>query len=300
MKQKLYLFLILLGCVLPISSFAQILEETTEELTVDYSKGTINTRFIPPKGYSYVKEEPGSFGEFLVNFPLFPESFPIRTYKGVPFQQQKNHIALLKIDVGEKDLQQCADAWMRLYAEYQWSKKDYNSINFQFTSGQYMSWNEYRDGMRTIETGNKVRFVKMGLFDDSYVNFRKYLNLVFNYAGTISLERESTLITDNEDIRTGDFLLNAGSPGHSVFIVGVAKNEEGKKLYLLAESFMPAQDIHVIKNPYRKDVSPWYELDVKSKVIKTINYTFNPNRIRRFHSLIEKKTEPVKKDIKKK
>ena len=270
-------------------AFSQEVVETTKELNINYEKSTIRKRFSPPIGYSWQVEEAGSFGEFLVNFPLHPEHFPVRDYKQIPIEKQNNHAAILNIDVGEKDLQQCADAWMRLYAEYLWAKKDFDKIVFQFTSEQYLSWNDFKNGTRTKENGEKVDFQKTAKFDDSYKNFRKYLNLVFNYAGTISLDRESKPIVRNQDIKTGDFLIKPGSPGHSVFIVGIAKNSTGKKVYLLAESFMPAQDVHIVINPTNRKISPWYELDVKSPKTVTPRYIFNPTSIKRFHSLFEKK-----------
>lgn len=272
---------------------AQIIE-TVKPLVVDESKSTIRTRFSPPPGFTWVQEEKGSFGEFLVNFPLHPPGFPIRDYNGVPLQKQHNHLAILKIDVGEKDLQQCADAWMRLYAEYLWGQRRFDEIGFHFTSGQFLSWTDYKNGIRTTEVKDRVKFHKTAKFDDSYENFRRYLNLVFNYAGTISLDREGVQITDNSRIQTGDFLIKPGSPGHSVFIVGVAKNRIGRKVYLLAESFMPAQDIHILKNPVNRKFSPWYELDVNRSHTITAKYLFKPTVIKRFHTLYKEKTAAPK------
>ncbi len=269
--------------------FSQEVEETTQNLNVNYDKATIRTRFNPPKGYTWLKEKEGSFGDFLVNFPLYPKNFPVRDYQKIPIKKQYNHVAILKIDVGEKDLQQCADAWMRLYAEYLWAIKDFDRIVFQFTSGQSLSWNDYKKGIRTTEIGDRVKFHLSAKPNDSYENFRNYLNLVFNYAGTISLDRESKTILRNKDIQTGDFLITPGSPGHSVFIVGVAMNSVGKKVYLLAESYMPAQDLHIIINPLNRTISPWYELDVNSPKTVTAKYIFNPTSIKRFHSLFDEK-----------
>lgn len=259
--------------------------ETTEPLIYDASKSTIRTRFSPPKGYSWVIEERGSFGEYLTNFPLHPPNFPVRDFNAVPIKKQNNHIAILNIDVGDKDLQQCADAWMRLYAEYLWMKKRYNDIGFEFTSGQFFAWNDFKKGIRTKETGAKVKFYNTGIQDDSYGNFRNYLNVIFRYAGTISLDRESNPVQKTNDIKTGDFIIKPGSPGHSVIIVGVAKNAAGKKLFLLAESFMPAQDIHVLRNPTNAAISPWYEIDVNAPQMVTAKYTFRPTSVKRFHSI---------------
>lgn len=273
-------------CLLPALSSAQVLE-STRDLEIDTTKSTIRTRFQSPKGFKWLDEKAETFAYFLMNFPLYPQNFPVRDYRELPIQKQYNHAAILKIDVGEKDLQQCADAWIRLYAEFLYANKDFDKIKFQFTSGQSLSWNDFKNGMRTIEIKDRVKFVKKARYEDSYQNFRNYLNLVFNYAGTISLDKESTLITKNDAIQVGDFLIKPGSPGHSVFIVGMAENKSGKRLYLFAESFMPAQDIHIIINPINKKLSPWYELNVNAPKTITAKYIFAPTAIKRFHQLIE-------------
>ena len=264
--------------------FSQVIE-STRSLVIDDSKSTIRTRFSPPKGFTWMKEQPGSFSEFLNNFPLHPPNFPVRSFTGMPIDNQKNHIAILRIDVGEKDLQQCADAWIRLYAEYLWMNKRFEEIGFEFTSSQYFAWSDFKNGFRTKEVRKKVSFVKTEKVDDSYENFQKYLEVIFRYAGTISLDRESIPIKNNLAIKTGDFIIKPGSPGHSVIIVGVARNSSGKRLYLLAESYMPAQDIHILVNHKNPQISPWYELDVDSPQTVTAKYTFKPTSIKRFHQL---------------
>ena len=269
-------------CVQPV--FSQV-TEMTQPLLVDLKKSKIITRFTPPKGYFWMKEQPGSFGEYLVNFPLHPPGFPVRDYRMVPVKTQDRHMALLKIDVGDKDLQQCADAWMRLYAEYLWSQKRFDEIGFEFTSGQFFAWKDYKNGIRTKESKKKVSFYDAGIADESYTAFRDYLNIIFRYAGTISLDRKAVPVTQNSDIKTGDFIIKPGSPGHSVIIMGIARNNAGKRVYLLAESFMPAQDIHILKNTVYPELSPWYELDVDAPRTITAKYTFSPTSIKRFRAL---------------
>lgn len=258
--------------------------EMTQELKFDRTKNKVNTRFSPPGGYQWVRTQPGSFSEYLVNFPLLPPGFPVRDFRAVPIENQANHAAVLKIDVGNRDLQQCADAWMRLYAEYLWSQQRFEEIGFQFTSGQFYSWADYRKGLRTVERIKKVQFIETEDLRDDYLAFRDYLSIMFQYAGTISLDRESFKVEKNTDLQPGDFIIKPGSPGHLVMIVGVAENTAGKRLYLLAESFMPAQDIHILQNPFNTGISPWYELDVKAATTKTSRYNFSPTVIKRFHT----------------
>jgi len=276
-----FLLFVLLGVP---RSFAQVIE-TTVPLVIDQSKSTVKTRFVPPKGFLWIKEEPGSFSEFMVNFPLHPPNLPVRDFKMVPITKQQNHAAILNIDVGDKDLQQCADAWMRLYAEYLWAQNRKDEVGFHFTSGQFFSWNDYRNGLRTKELKNKVRFVQTDQKDDSYETFRDYLNIIFRYAGTISLDKESVPVQRNYDIKPGDIIIKPGSPGHSVFVMARVRNNVGKYLYLLAESFMPAQDIHILRNNASLQLSPWYELDIHSPQTTTAKYVFKPTSIKRFHAI---------------
>jgi hypothetical protein len=75
----------------------------------------------------------------------------------------------------------------------------------------------------------------------------------------------------------------------------VAKNTAGKRLCLLAESFMPAQDIHLLRNTANSSISPWYELDVKSAQTTTAKYIFKPTSIKRFHALYKMEKADSKK-----
>lgn len=252
-------------------------DENSEKTTlVNKNENSVKKRFSPPKNYNWVREKPNSFGDFLVNFPLEKCGAEILKYDGSSITTQHLHEAVYKIDVGEKDLQQCADSVIRLYAEFLWKKNRKDEIAFHFTSGDLVKWSDYKNGIRPIISGNSVNFRKTENEDDSYQNFRNYLNLIYNYAGTISLAKETKPVAKTENLKTGDILIIPGSPGHVVFISGVCENKERKKLFLLSEGFTPAQSIHLLKNPYDEDISPWYELDVNSSGINTARFTFSP------------------------
>lgn len=47
---------------------------------------------------------------------------------------------------------------------------------------------------------------------------------------------------------------------------------------------MPAQDIHILRNPDAK-LSLWYELDVNAPQTVTAKYIFKPTSIKRFQKL---------------
>ncbi|WP_126652305.1 DUF4846 domain-containing protein [Chryseobacterium aureum] len=257
-----------------------LISENTSKIHKD--KNTIRERFSPPEGYQWIEEKPGSFGYFIENFKLKPYGSQIVKYDGTPISTQHLHEAVFDIDTGNKDLQQCADAVIRMRAEYLYKMKKFNEIKFHFTSGDLLSWDDYKNGTRAFVSGNSVSFRKTAAFDDSYQSFRNYLDLIFNYAGTISLNKETKPVTRNSDLKTGDILITPGSPGHIVFISGVCENQKGERLFLLSEGFTPAQSVHLLSNPVNPYFTPWYDLDVNAAETKTARYFFKPTNFRSF------------------
>lgn len=287
MRNSLFLTLTLILFIQCKKESVAIPENKTEILSkknylINQDANTVYTRFNPPEGFSWVEEKPNSFGHFLVHFPLKKYGSPVLKYDNQPITTQNLHEAVYDIDVGKKDLQQCADAVMRLRAEYLWKQKRFDEIKFQFTNGDVVKWQDYRDGVRAFVNGNHVKYIKTEKFDDSYQNFRNYLDLIFNYAGTISLTRETERIENTKDIRTGNILITPGSPGHVVFIAGVCENKNGEKRFLIGEGFTPAQSIHILSNPFDGKISPWYSFDTKNKSTKTARYFFTETNFRKF------------------
>jgi hypothetical protein len=230
-------------------------------------KESLKLRISPPEGYERIPVQSGSFAHWLRNLPLKPGKPPVFLYDGTKKGNQSIHWAVINIDTGEEDLQQCADAIIRLRAEYLYEIKKYTEIHFNFTSGDTAAFTKWANGYRPIIKNNKVTWKKSGNIDNSYKNFRKYLHKVFIYAGTYSLRREMKR-RPLKDMQIGDLFIEEGFPGHAVFIVDMAINKEsGEKIFLLAQSYMPAQDIHILINPNNQNLSPWYELAFNGELI---------------------------------
>ena len=128
--------------------------------------------------------------------------------------------------------------------------------------------------------GNAVFWQKSASADKSYTSFLKYMETVFNYASTLSLDKELHSI-ELKDVEIGDVLIRGGSPGHAVIVVDLVENADGEKLVLLAQSYMPAQEIQVLMNPMNGTISPWYNLDERMKIY-TAEYTFEKFQLKRF------------------
>ena len=78
---------------------------------------TLEERFPTEKGFTRVRLERHSFGAFLRNLPLAAPNTPVLSYRGDVIREvnHPNVAAVVAIDVGTRDLQQCADAVIRLH-----------------------------------------------------------------------------------------------------------------------------------------------------------------------------------------
>jgi hypothetical protein len=222
---------------------------------------SLEQRIAPPDGFARAPAAPGSFAEWLRGLPLKPVGSPVLLYTGSPKARQDVHAAVIDIDVGKRDLQQCADAIMRLRGEWLYGAGRRNEIGFNYTDGK------------------RRAFASRGRAD--YASFRKYMDQVFAYAGTYSLERELRPVKI-PDIAIGDVFIKGGFPGHAVLVADIAVNAAtGEKRFLLVQSYMPAQDMHVLKNPVSADGSPWYRTDFGNTLV-TPEWRFTPDMLRRW------------------
>jgi hypothetical protein len=240
----------------------------------------IRTRFLPPKGFQRVGPQKGSFGKYLQNLPLKSHGSPVFYYNG-KVKLNAVHAAVIKMDVGKRDLQQCADAIMRLRAEYLWKEKKYDQISFNFTNGFPVGYAKWKQGFRVRVQGNRCFWKKRREPSNTYGDLRNYLIMIFRYAGTYSLSRELIPVS-LKDLQIGDVFIQGGFPGHAVIVVDAAVNgETGEKVFLLAQSYMPAQEIHILKNPENEAISPWYSAEIGEK-LETPEWSFTKKDLKRF------------------
>ncbi|HLG38877.1 MAG TPA: DUF4846 domain-containing protein [Chitinophagaceae bacterium] len=211
-----------------------------------------------PAGYKRIVPGKNSFGEWLRDIALKKDKH-VYLYDGNLKRNQRAQFAVLDIPVGNKDLQQCADAVMRLWAEYLFSQKRYPEIEFKDNAGTVYKW-----------TGGENRN-----------GFDKYLEKVFGMCGSASLEKQLKPVSSLKELQPGYVFIKGGFPGHAMIVIDVAIDGKGNKIFMLAQSYMPAQDIHIVKNPLRDDLSPWYEANDESEII-TPEWTFAGNQLRRW------------------
>lgn len=251
---KPILLLVWLGCTI----------ETNSVPGFDPSMRSVKD--IPlPTGFERVPLSHGLFADYLRNLPLRKDK-TVYLYNKQPKPNQSIHYAVIDISTGGKDLQQCADAVMRLRAEYFFDKKLYDSIRFPKGNRD-----EYRFSLYLKKTTQALRPA-----------FLQFMETVFINCGSYTLEKSLHTVTDLSRMQIGDVFVKGGAPGHAEIVVDMAVNKTtGKKIYMLAESYMPAQDIHLLLNPLNISLGPWHELTNDQQVV-TASWIFTSNQLRRW------------------
>ena len=90
-----------------------------------WGQETVATRIAPPTGYVREACSDHSFTGYLRNLPLMPKGSKVMLYNGKEKSNQSAAYAVIDMEIGNRDLQQCADAVMRLRAEFLWKHKRY-------------------------------------------------------------------------------------------------------------------------------------------------------------------------------
>jgi len=243
---------------------------------------TLEARIAPPAGFDRSPAARGSFAAWLRGLPLKPAGALVLLYTGAPKGRQDVHVAVVDIDVGTRNLQQCADAAMRLRAEWLFATGRARDIAFNATgSAQPIAFARWANGERPTVSSRAVSWSRSAGPDAGYASFRRYLDTVFAWAGTLSLAQELPAVPVSQ-MQAGDLFIKGGSPGHAVLVADMVENRgTGEKRFLLLQSFMPAQEMHVLKNPGNADGSPWYRLDFGDRLV-TPEWVFPRESLKRW------------------
>lgn len=191
---------------------------------------------VPP-GFHRIPDEEGSFTTWLRRLPLKKDK-TVYLFNGRPKANQEAQYAVLDIPTGRKDLQQCADVIMHLRAAYLMDAGLHQQISFTDYAGKTYQW---KGGVN--RTG-----------------FDRYLEQVFSFCGSASLEKQLLPVKDFSNIKPGDLLIRGGFPGHAVLVIDLAVNDAGERMFMLLQGYQPAQDMHILLNPSGPSPGPWYPI----------------------------------------
>ncbi len=219
------------------------------------SAEALEARFSPPAGATRVAVADGSFGDFLRRLPLKPRGAVVHLYDGSPKARQDVQAAVVDLDVPPRDLQQCADAVMRLWAEYRYARREIVAFHPDPGKPRALTFDARRGSRRA---------------------FDKWMIRVFADAGSASLQAELRPVAGA--LQPGDVLIQGGYPGHAVLVLDVAQGGDGRRWLLLGQSYMPAQEFHVLANP--RSPSPWYDAATLATAAGLVTPEWRPFHLR--------------------
>jgi hypothetical protein len=218
----------------------------------------LEMRFPAPAGFRRVPLPEDSFAAWLRALPVIKGEAVVKSYDGRALRAPA--AAVVPLDLGRGDLQQCADSILRLHAEYQWQRGTADGLSIHFTSGDPSNWQAWRAGERFDIAGSRVKRVQTGPVANTHLEFRKWLQHSFLYAGTRSLKLDAQAVPVADPLQPGDFFVSPGSPGHAVVILDVAQAPGKPPVALLGQGFMPAQSFHVLKDQGPHVIEGWFVL----------------------------------------
>lgn len=248
--------------IVSISCTNTVKENSTKVLPLTVKPKRVCEIPLPPN-YQRLQQDSNSFGYFLQHIKLKADN-TVYYYDGAKKLNQDLHYAVLDIPLPQKDLQQCADAIMRLRAMYFFERKEYTKIEFK-SAAMVLNFDTFLRNT-DIENVNAA--------------FNIYLEKVFNNCGTYNLSDMLHSKQSLNNIEAGDVFVKGGSPGHAMIVVDVAINKAtNQRIYLLAQSFMPAQSVHIVVNENNENLSPWYIANANTAIV-TPGYIFSTHHLK--------------------
>lgn len=256
------LLLILSACNTHVARSAfdssEDIKNTQVAMLVNYKELAVDLRFKTPEGYSRQPIQ-SEFGQYIHGIKLKPCSVPAFTYDGIEKLNPNLYVGVLNLEPLKKNVQFYANAILRLRAEHSFIQKHYTNFNFAEDIDTYK---QYVKG------------------DFSYKKFLAYLDymLLNTSPNTIDSMLEDIAL---EEMAVGDlFYQSSHLKSNAVLVIDVAVDQHGNKLFLLAHSHYPGQDIQVLSNPSNEFISPWYEN--KKGVLLTPEWRFSSSDLKRF------------------
>jgi hypothetical protein len=223
-------------------------------LSLNIYSQTIESYFEIPKDYKRIIQS--DYHDWIISREINTKD-KVKYFNGQTIDGLgTDYKAKFVYNIGKRNLHQCADAVMYNNARYFFDTKQYKKISYTFS-----------------HNARVYSYVKeFNVFNEK--TFKKYITMVWGYCGTWSLQEYDTVEIDIKKMQVGDMFLIGGFPGHAMSVVDMIENNNGKKKFMLAQSFMPAQEQHILLNPNTNNV--WFYS------VNEIPWSFTAKDLRRF------------------
>lgn len=222
----------------------------------------IFAKFDTPLNYTR-KQNLTDFGRWLNNISLKNDNVPVYTYNGQAKPNPNIYVGVLDLEQPTKNVQFNENGVISLRAEYFFQAKKYDKL----------------DALAKIPT-NPIPYTKYINGDYSYKKFKEYLTYYLENSNPSTIKYLLEPIPF-KDLQIGDVLFQKGATkSHAVIVMDTSTDNKGNKLYILAQTYYPSQDIQIITNPSNDYISPWYE--AAEGIILTPEWRFLSSDLMRF------------------
>ena len=257
---------------------------------IEESGMSIGSRINPPMGYSRTFETENSFGTFMRKYPVRMAGAQVMRYDETA-REDASAAAVLDVSLGKKNHEGPAGAVARLYAEYFYGRQEFSKVKFTIGRGFEFTFDKWRKGNKLYAKGNDLSWVSGGEDSNGKDNFRSYLSTLFVYISMSTLKKDMVRIedVDGEAIQVGDVFIGETAEGKelAVMVADLCINDEtGERMMLLVQGGSPAQQLHVVDNPYDASIAPWYSCEF-DMTLKTPDVELDIEDRYRFKALVK-------------
>lgn len=251
----IYLFLIITIILFSVCVQAEIWYRYLEN---NYSIEKSVYKTIPtPAGYERIRVYKNSFAEWVRYLPVKSENADILTYTGNELSGDyvKNFFKIWRIIdfplYFKQNLEHCADWGYRFWYEYQKEVGFGDDLWLTDYNGKKITYNQWKNGKTNP-------------------SLKEFFKWTCNYANSYSQKAGLYEVKKEDDLRPGDIIVQneTGGIGHTSIIFDICKNKEGKWLYLVGYSFMPAQECHIEKASDEYGFGGWFTLEGYCKYLE--------------------------------
>jgi hypothetical protein len=225
----------------------------------NYTVQTVQDIAITDSAYQRILLPAESFGSWLRNLVLKPETSPVLNYKGKIHKSAADTTVarVIALDLQGRRNEQCMDILIRFYAEYLWQTKQADDLSLPLPGGIWFRWIDWRAGLRPEFNGIHMKLKSSAETDSSFQNYENYLRMIYAESHTQQFYHELRRV-DPGDLQVGDFIVSKGSKSHAVMIVDLARNRQGQWLALFGQGDTPACEFYILQ---KQKSEPWFPLN---------------------------------------
>ncbi len=276
-------FALMLLCLISVGISSSVLAQQ-QNTNINTGGTTVHSRVNPPEGFIRTPLPSFSYQAYLQSLAIKNADAKVMRFDGNE-KKFECYSAVLDVELLDKDLMHGEHYIQLLRANYLFNHSKYDMISFHYDDNRSLSYAQWADGYRYVWQDSLYVLDSIAIPNSSEVSFIKYMNEIYENSTAIGLSHDTELLEVSK-LSIGDVLVqpeDLDHKGHAVLVLDMVVNPEtGEKLYLFAQGYMPAQNMHILHNPYEPEISPWFRVQEDALYVATPQWTFRKKHVRRF------------------